>query len=277
MHHKLYPPYLGIAGISSADELKAIIDRLPEQLRNGKSPQIAPIQGEPTLHPGHSVQRGQPFLHKLAIGVLATAATLDGRSASKPKRYPSPKAWRDLSPPPNVGFTLLHYGFKSGSPDQALASIPLPGNFKGIQWNAPLDAVASKAHVEALAPWAGLRVVLQLRLEGEPDAAKLLSVARAHHARGTVTDLLLDASAGKGRAMNVEYVDGILKRFFGWFHDEIGIGVAGGLRPGAMEHVLAWKRLYPRLSVDIESGVRDEQDNFVPDAAVQYLAELVDS
>lgn len=248
--HKLYPPYFGIAGITSPGEIQSITNNIPAPMRDKR------------------------FSHRLAIGVLATAGTMEGRPASKPKRYPPVDAWRKLVPPAELGFSLLHYGFKSGSPDEQLARIQLPGDFRGIQWNVPLEAAASKAHIEALAPWVGLRVVLQLRLEGEPPADKLINIARAHQARGTVTDVLLDASAGKGRAMNVEYVDGILKRFFGWFRDEIGIGVAGGLRPGSMGHVLKWLKQYPRMSVDIESGARDEDDDFSLAAAVQCLDEL---
>jgi hypothetical protein len=248
MHQKLYPPYFGIAGISSPNEIKLITDNLPARMRE------------------------KQFPHRLAIGVLATEKTIAGHPASKPKRYPPVEAWRSLVVPNKIGFGLIHYGFKSGSPDDQLAKIPFPGNFRGIQWNAPLDVVKKKAHIEALAPWAGLRVVLQLRLEGEPDASDLIAIARAHQNRGAVTDFLLDASAGK--AMNVDYVDGVLKRFFGWFRDEVGIGVAGGLRPGAMSHVLGWLKLYPRMSVDIETGARDEADDFSAGAAVQYLDEL---
>lgn len=252
MHHRSYPPYFGIAGVSDPGEIHMITSTMPTRMRDKR------------------------FSHRLAIGVLATAATMAGRQASKPKRYPPIDAWRKLVPPPDLGFTLLHYGFKSGDPDEQLAKIQLPGEFRGIQWNVPLDVAASKAHIEALAPWTGLRVVLQLRLEGEPTADRLITIARAHLARGAVTDVLLDASAGKGRPMNVEYVAGILKRFFGWFRDEIGIGVAGGLRPGSMAHVSNWLKLYPRLSVDIESGARDEDDCLSVSASVQYLSELAE-
>lgn len=252
MHNALYQPYFGIAGITDPGQVKMIVDNLPARMREKR------------------------FSHRLAIGVLATAATMAGRPASKPKRYPPIEDWRKLVPPSNLGFTLLHYGFKSGEPNEQLAKIQLPGDYRGIQWNASLEAVASKAHVEALTPWVGLRVVLQLRLEGEPSADKLIAVARAHQAAGAVTDVLLDASAGKGKAMNVDYVDGILKRFFGWFRNEIGIGVAGGLRPGEMGHVLKWLKQYPHLSVDIESGARDADDDFSVIAGVQYLSELAD-
>jgi hypothetical protein len=245
-------PYIGIAGITSAIEIDTIVSMLPP----------AP--------PG--------LLHNVAFGVLATLDTLNGKVPKKPARYPPKNTWPALIlPSTNVAMTLIHYGYKGGDPNEQLALLQdaFPSGCSGIQWNAPLEAIATEEHAEALACWAGLRVVLHLRLHEHPSRLHLLDdlveIVHLHMQHGAVTDVLLDASAGKGISLDIEYTYQALKRLERTFSGELGIGVAGGLTPNNLDVLVALTEEYPLVSLDVETGVRGANDALVPSTAIRFI------
>jgi hypothetical protein len=111
--------------------------------------------------------------------------------------------------------------------------------------------------------------VVQLRNPGDVDAAAAL--AAFVHTRGA-TDVLLDASGGRGQAIDVAAAEVAVQQI----RDAcpgLGIGIAGGLCAEMVPQVA--HLLADGVSVDAEGALRDEAEgggDLVPEAVAEYLA-----
>ncbi len=134
----------------------------------------------------------------------------------------------------------------------------------GVQLNTPWP---SRSDVVRATKWACKRVVLQVRdyldydnatHAGEPARIR---VARAiGEYAGVITDVLLDASCGRGVALHpasLREAIATIRVFNPW----CGIGVAGNLSSDTLPLIADLRTEFPWLSIDAESGLRDASDH----------------
>lgn len=218
-------------------------------------------------HPPH-----EHVTHRqLMVGVLVSLDTLNGKPPARfPGRYPAIKEVAGIFTDDPRALNLIHYvtSDRKTLPEQLARLVELGGpHLHGFQlnmrWPDPATIILLKS----------LRVVLQLgpkaleEVKGDPEALAL----RLDAYRGHITDVLIDASGGEGRPIDLEgsltQVRAIHRR-----HPDLGIGEAGGfcaetiderLRP----HVAA----YSDLSLDAEGRLRTPQDTLDPEAEGAYL------
>lgn len=237
--------YIGITGIMTPAEVVAVSD------------QYMLACGFRVEHP------------RLALGVLATQKTLAGQPTKRPNRYPTREAIAEiLSTVARGEEAIIHYCTDTthvGIADEIARALAWAGTHcTGIQINAP--TIPDLRGAEFLR---GRRVIQQVRVRSYESAHHAVD-ALAPHAGSTVSDVLLDFSAGEGVPLDIDrallFVDALTAAF-----PRLGIGIAGGLDA---ERV---RRLGPvlrgrRLSIDAESGLRTPDDRLDLDKVRAYLA-----
>ena len=199
----------------------------------------------------------------LMVGVLASQKTLYGAGNSKPRRYPMPDKIAGIFPSdpfrklPVVN--LVHYA--GGVATDLLDLDRVAGDrCHGFQFNGEWPAPAAlKRLIEARASRdATTRLVLQLGPAILANNDLIANAARALRAyQGLATDVLLDASGGAGKGMDLFHA--------GWAAQEIGgrngyafkFGLAGGLDADSITEAVAM-HLAEGFSCDAEGRLRDE-------------------
>jgi hypothetical protein len=251
-------PYVGISGIMSLDEIKAITREV-----------------------------GQWPRRPLAFGTLVSAKTIHGNPNKYQNRYPRNEQlggifefWsgHDLR--------ILHYSADNDATlvediELAIAecksgTLPM---FHGIQINMgdvatnPITPCPRKIHLIA-ERWPRMRIILQHPLT-EPTFAHL-AISRMHRYAFCVTDVLIDGSRGMGRDVfqspgAVEDALLLIQALRGTF-PHLGIGIAGGLSAATLPHIAPLLRAVPDLSIDAEGKLRDENDHLIMNDAIEYAA-----
>ncbi len=259
-------PYVGIAGFMTDDEIMEAISLTPT---NTRSP--------------------------LAIGILASAKTIRGFDNKYPNRYPKVALIPYLAKEANSTaamnarniISVLHYSLDTiddiGLQFGLVNDLVVAGEFNALQVNAPPhllsnhELLACIDHVAAARE--GFRVIVQFRpprgLDPWVDVGVLASVIlnRSSH----VTDILLDASGGRGRPFNVAMTNAAIASIrlacFANGHaiDRISLGVAGGIAQGTLSELEPLFGVHGQLSFDTESGVRNAEDHMSRSALRGYL------
>lgn len=216
--------------------------------------------------------------HLLMVGVLATSTTLNGGASTRyPNRYPVVSAIKDLWPRDPEGghhpktLNLIHYATKNKNTlaDQFKLLKTLAGPLcDGIQLNMIWPDVQDVIQARHLFN----RVVLQLgpsaMKEAGNDPYKIAQWLTPY--KGSITDVLIDASGGKGVPINVAKAHSIAKAVRDMYPD-FGLGVAGGLCAPMVPTVLPLLKDFPDMSFDAEGRIRDLKDNLDLDLSQQYL------
>jgi hypothetical protein len=259
-------PYVGVAGFMSTHEIMAAIETMPKNPR-----------------------------HNLAIGILASAKTLNGETNKYPNRYPKiediaamirpAREFVDANKLP-VEF-VLHYAVDHAegtyaSIDRA-REVAEGANLDGIQINDSPHEIAGTnlgvaIHKACKRSPQLKRWIMQLRPSRANESFVDLiqtGIVLGEREQGDDTVLLVDASAGRGIALNGQTAStiiqgirsGLPKRY------QVGLGVAGGLRPGKMGVLRELMQVHGPLSFDVESGVRGPNDNMSVFAMQAYLRE----
>lgn len=250
-------PYIGVAGIMTVDELNAI------------------ARAYAALNP----QRRALF-----AGILLSSKSVNGIRNKYPERYPSLDAiFQLIKPSKNIGpecevKTVLHYA----SDDQATYAFQILGIKKYFDWlftsfhmngwaNAPITGFQLNAIWPNLQIFKDLdfaahfgeyfRVILQigpqaLRLNGPDPLTPAELVATLTPYIGTVSNILIDSSCGRGAPLPIqrvtEYLDAIHQAQL-----PFDIGVAGGLDATTINQLQSLFETYPNLSIDAEGLLRD--------------------
>lgn len=249
--------YIGVAGIMTVHELKTIA-RVYTSLN--------------------------PQNRALFAGILLSSKSVNGIRNKFPERYPSlDTIFRLLKPSQNIGpecevKTVLHYA----SDDQATYAFQVLGIKKYFDWlftsfhmngysNAPFTGFQLNAIWPNLQIFKDLdfaehfgeyfRVILQigpkaLRLN-EPDPltpAELVATLTPYI--GTISNILIDSSGGRGIPLPIqrvsEYLDAIHQA-----HLPFEVGIAGGLDATTLDQLQPLIEKYPDLSIDAEGLLRD--------------------
>ena len=103
------------------------------------------------------------------------------------------------------------------------------------------------------------------------NSLKRLADKIASEYGGLIHYVLLDASAGLGKPLDAEVLRPYL-RALAAKRLPIGLGVAGKLSPTTLGLVEPLVDEFPHLSIDAESGLRDENDDLNVSFAISYLA-----
>lgn len=192
----------------------------------------------------------------LMCGVLMSDKTRRGQVNRYPARYPKRVAIPDLWHGDPRFLNILHYSTDGGSSLReelldVLSSVG--GGCHGIQLNTPWPAVAD---LQWLAKRRLERRILQIgsaALEmcgGDPKQVVAALGPRSHY----LTDVLIDASGGKGKPLDLGFAKRLLTVLLEAF-PRLLLGVAGGLTAETLPSLASLPGL-PLLSIDTESGIR---------------------
>lgn len=211
----------------------------------------------------------------LMCGVLMSAKTLRGIKNRWHRRYPAPCDVASIFTDDTRCLNLIHYASGDGgtpSWDDLEALLTHGGpNLDGFQFNGVMPHSRDLATLQVAARRAlghNLRIVRQ---ETHWSDATWL----AERTWPEVTDVLLDASCGKGRSIDAEQLQyactaivALRERF-----PDIGIGIAGGLCAETLPTLTSFIRAH-RLSIDAEGRLRDGDEGGTLDLAKAraYLA-----
>lgn len=224
------------------------------------------------------VEGNQP--RKLMVGVLASHKSRRG--------WPMKARWRQQTP--RVGdiaelflanprvVNLIHYsgdGWLESSLLLDMLTLAHHGgpNFHGFQLNVAWPSTNVIGDYRQTMGY-DHRIVLQIGArameEVEGDTNQLL--ARLYHYVGLVSDILLDPSGGHGKAFDLNQARGLLRAVVDNY-PKLGVGVAGGLGPGAVLHLRPLVLEFPNLSIDAQGKLRDEANDLDFLAVSAYLAQ----
>lgn len=245
-------PYVGVTGITTAAE------------------------AADCLFAWHSAWGRREPTHDLMLGLLGSAKTLYGSGNSKPLRYPPVKTWPGIirGGYPNAPTTiadlptmLVHYApgdCAEPLADQLDRALVAAGDgVDGVQINAPwpapleLDRFRFRNHP-------ALRVVLQVgpaALEAVDFDA--VAVAERVDSYGTITDVLVDVSAGLGIEPDPAIKERVIRVALTLEQRGARVGVAGGLCAEVLhrepqEASFPWHAFLRRgFSIDAEGRLRD--------------------
>lgn len=187
----------------------------------------------------------------LMIGVLASRRTCAGLPERMPRRHPDVDAIAGIFQDHPLALNLVHYYTDEpatlGRQLAALVERVGPG-LDGVQINGTWPSRADLEEVRSVRP--GLRVILQRNPASRAESLGELA--------GLVDDILLDASAGRGRPVDPESALPSLEALAG---SGVGLGVAGGLCAENLPLIEPLLARFPDLSFDAESRLRDAEDN----------------
>lgn len=217
---------------------------------------------------------------RVMIGVLASSRTLQGRVPKKwVKRHPKREEIAGIFPEKSDRtLNLIHLSL---GPDDSLLGYMRRAerfggpNFQGFQLNVPFP------DPDAIREWREKRgsletyIVLQCgptMLRGVLEEPRLLAQRLVPYA-GLVDSILIDASCGENRTLDSLLVARCFDEIIScdW---RMGLGTAGGIRPGYVEILLGSLTPHYKFSVDAEGGLRDDQDVLKPTAMVKYIREV---
>jgi hypothetical protein len=208
----------------------------------------------------------------LALGVLATQKTLAGLPPKRPSRYPPREAIAEIIDVEYLGVQrIVHYCTDTvhvGIADEIARALAWAGvGCTGIQINAP-----TIPDLRGAGFLAGRRVIQQVRVRNYQSPHEAAD-ALAPYVGSTVSDVLLDFSAGEGVPIDIDRALDFVDAFRSSFA-MLGIGIAGGLDAEKV------RRLSPviygrRLSVDAESLLRTPDDRLDMAKARAYVAEAL--
>jgi len=203
----------------------------------------------------------------LMVGVLASSKTLAGATNKYPNRYPAVGNIEGIFAKLPRTLNLIHYATdeRETLARQLEQLIGLAGpSLNGFQLNVSWPEPAT---FEILR---GKTVVLQLNGRATAELTPEQVAAKLDPYAGLVTDVLVDLSGGRGLPFDpkraAELLQAIDER-----HPTMGLGVAGGLSVETMGLVVDLAERFPRLSVDAEGRLRDEQDDLDSDRVGDYV------
>ena len=253
------------------------------------------VAGFVTVPDIHEAILATPYKNHLplAIGILTSSKTINGTPNKYPHRYPKVEdvptmisESRELAKEHerNVLF-VLHYSTDTldnfEEQIRAVGHVVARAAFDGVQINVPPHFYHHPTvlpMLDWLARWERVtRIIAQVRpSRGIESWTDLIGVGLhiAKHA-SRVTDLLLDASGGTGNQMNLSTTSDLITAIRGStkHRDRLNINVAGGLTPKNLVQLETLFRLHGLLGFDIETGVRDADDQLSIGLLREYLRE----
>lgn len=239
-------PYIAITGITKPDQVEAL--------------EIPTFAG-----------------HDVMLGILVSHKSISGQGASKRYADFHMNATKIVAAIESLGrkdvLPAVHYNSRSKkNVDEDLTSL---WRFKKmhIQLNIREPELVKYA-ISALlgSPYSDWGVIFQANLSIVRQYGILGALAFFNGANPVGqkdTHVLFDLSGGRGEPLDMEKAKEakeIAKKRF----PKIGFGIAGGLTPDSVQEIIS--AIGTDVSIDVESGVRDADDQLVIEKANLYLA-----
>jgi len=213
------------------------------------------------------------------VGVLLSSKTINGGTNKYPVRYPRYNKIKDIFVDDERCLNMIHYvtDDKSTLTKQLLDAAEIGGKHcHGFQLNVVWPDIEMLKEVKKELP--GYKFVIQCsgsamrRFENSSAAATagLLKTLVAEYQKAGVIDyLLIDPSGGRGKAFDADTTVETLTPHLS--QKAYGVGVAGGLKASTIGNLVPVLSKVPHLFWDAEGGLRDENDEFLPTQAFDYL------
>ncbi len=256
--------YIGIAGITCLDEAKAVVDVCPAALRQKL------VLG--LLCSEKSLTTGELSTRSCSLDEMRKIAEWSRTSESGGIR-----AWPHLysKKPP----TMNRYGMLTdavGWLDGVQLNVPALFDYKAMIALSNMRRSCEKQ--DGMLPSVVLQINRSVMDELATSGCGAFGALSLYLASAvnmlSISHVLLDMSAGRGIAADIDEMDRMLMVASGF--RELDVGVAGGLGPSRLEWIRPLLKTYPRLSVDMESGVRDTNDLLDIKKVCAVLVELAD-
>lgn len=211
---------------------------------------------------------------KLMVGVLASLKTWRGQVNKWPNRYPKIGFVHEIFFNHPQLFNVVHYNTKEPETlrEQLLQLTNVIGpDLHGFQLNIAWPNPQQLASYYVAYP--GTKIILQIggyAFELIEHSPQKLASRVAQEYSGLIDYILLDPSGGFGKPLNTAGIRNYL-RALKEKGLKVDLGVAGGLGPRTLNLVEPLIEEFPDLSIDVESGVRDSEDNLDLNLAKEYL------
>ena len=240
MHQQYLPPYIGVTGFMTREEVDQAITAF------------------------HQTKR--PDDRHLMIGILASSKTLKGEQNKWGNRFPRVQDISRLVRDRPFMTTLVHYS--TDEPETLSEQLQRLQEFGGpfldgfqlnMVWpdpNAIKEALYDHEHRRPAS-----RIVLQIGSRAFKACAEDHHVlaARIDAYAEIVTDVLFDLSGGHGRPLDIEKSLDVLFTIR-LRHPHLGLGVAGGLCADTLPSIERIVAEFPHVSIDAEGRLRDHPD-----------------
>ena len=229
-------PYAGVSGLVSRTEVLAALSAFPACGR------------------------------QLMVGVLASEKTLAGQQNRWHRRYPRVENIAGIFADDPRCLNLMHFGADTPPDGDTLARLfELAGpRCHGFQFNGAWPYNPEIRTLRRLFERAGRepRIVLQAGphvLGACPTSLDLVMRVSAYADAGIATDILIDASAGRGEPLHVDLAEFRRRDLLDAF-PHLGVGVAGGLSAEMVMVPRVARLLQSGASCDAEGKLRDGAD-----------------
>ena len=243
-------PYIGITGFKTREQVEAVL----------------------AAHPAES-----EFL--VMVGVLANDRSIRDEPVKNSKRYPAKDELGKIFVKHPKALNLIH--FNTGRPskllDDMFYALLLAGpDCQGLQLNIPWPSKQVLRDFQKYCQSEYCKtIVLQCGKKALNEVGwsprKLTERLKAY--KGLIDYVLIDPSSGTGQEFDPYFVCACFGAI-GRALPDIGLGIAGGLNAESLGRLLdPILGAFPGLgfSTDTETGVRDDQDDFVVPEAIRYL------
>lgn len=234
-----YAPYIGITGFTTREQVETVLEATPKKLNAERL---------------------------LMCGVLVS-----GKQVSR-KRVARYVPYSDVSKifvHSKNTLNIVHYVHGSSSKFDTLHALNALPCVDGFQLNMVWpDPAIIRDNISRT-----MRVVLQLNRAAvrKCDENILEICKRVEQYDGLITDVLYDMSGGRGDEISVYGAEGYVVALRDHF-PHLNVVVAGGLDDRSVYKIKPLFDLHPRLSVDAESNLRDEQDQLHFAKCHRYIA-----
>lgn len=237
-------PYIGVTGVMRREEADYLLRQVPQ---------------------------GAAYL--LQIGVQMSEKTLRGELNNYPHQFPVREIVSDIFPSHPRALNAIHYHSNgSRNPEKLLtdleALVEIGGNcLHGIQlsmvWPSPEAIVIFKRRHPCH------QLILQLNREAVELASNSPERAAELAAKydSAVDYILFDPSAGTVSELDPDEARGYLKALGGL---DVGLGVAGGLGPSALDNMAPLVKEFPGLSM-AQKRLQDDTGRLNLTRSVEYL------
>ena len=229
-------PYVGVTGFTSRLQVEMLLGKMPENSNR-----------------------------RLMVGVLLSHKTLQGVTNKWPNRYPQPDKIAEIFPSHPLAFNLIHYHTKESKTlfdqlrfiiEQGFAGPNCHGFQLNVAWPNPQELNRFRAIY--LSKWIVLRVGERALEMVDYSPEKLADKVEKEYR--TADYILLDQSGGFSKPLDKKRIERYLRELKAR-NLNVGLGTAGGLSPRTLGLVKALADEFPELSIDVESGLRNQNDD----------------
>ncbi len=213
---------------------------------------------------------------KVMVGVLISDTTLGGKQNKHPYSFPKRENIAAIFSSHNIVLNLLHYNTHdiTNLASQLIEAMKWGGpNCQGFQlniaWPNPDELVEFRKH------YPNVVIVLQI---GKPAFEELngdigrLAQKLSIEYKELIDYVLFDMSGGVGVPLDIDLCQSYVSHLINLnLHEWFGIGVAGGLCSDNVTNLASLFSIYPKLCIDAQGKLRDDQGRLDLVEAYEYL------